>query len=90
MKLVINLPEAIYKDIRDNYEGNEVILIAVKYGEPQTHGEWIKKGVSFAYEDLECSECADCVTHDADDDLPNFCPNCGASMQASYRQVTGK
>lgn len=78
MKLIINLPEAIYKDIRDNYEGSEVILIAVKYGEPQTHGEWI------IVDDCEhfiakCSVCGRIEDSRIVENYP-FC-RCGAKMK---------
>lgn len=50
MRLIINIPHEVYEDIRDNYEGNEVVYTGVKYGEPELphgeepelpHGEWI-------------------------------------------------
>ncbi|MBO7695988.1 MAG: hypothetical protein J6T10_25420 [Methanobrevibacter sp.] len=59
------------------------------------HGEWIentrykRKGKKF----LDCSRChygenGDIICEVSK--LPNFCPNCGASMSANDRQVTGK
>lgn len=63
--------------------------------ETRPHGEWVevkrynRKGKRF----LDCSVChygekGEIVCEVTK--LPNFCPNCGASMSASYRQVTGK
>ena len=38
MRLIINIPNEVYEDIRDNYEGNEVVYTGVKYGEPVPAG----------------------------------------------------
>ena len=36
MKLLIELPEEVYEDIRDNYVGRDVVFIGVKHGTPLT------------------------------------------------------
>ena len=56
-----------------------------KYEEQRPHGEWIFKHNS---SDIWCSNCDENFN-----EIPQkflFCPNCGASMQANDRQVTGK
>jgi hypothetical protein len=84
MKLLIELPKEVYEDIRDTYEGCGVLEIAVKYGEPLPHGEWIEKEDFNQDIYYDCSICGNswCTL----DGTPwqngmNFCPNCGASMK---------
>lgn len=36
MKLIIELPQEVYEDIRDNYVGRDILFIGVKYGTPLT------------------------------------------------------
>lgn len=36
MKLIVELPQEVYEDIRDNYVGRDVLFIGVKYGTPLT------------------------------------------------------
>ena len=40
------------------------------------HGEWLPN--KYIYDALDCSICGHFVY---DDDIPNFCPNCGADMR---------
>lgn len=50
------------------------------------HGEWVlDKEFSFFFNMYECSKCRFNGSK-----RWHFCPNCGASMQANDRQVTGK
>ena len=54
------------------------------YERKRPHGEWEKKP-EICYDYFYCSKCGYAYKH-----AFNFCPNCGASMQANDRQVTGK
>ena len=40
------------------------------------HGEWLPN--KYIYDALDCSICGHFVY---DEDIPNFCPNCGADMR---------
>ena len=80
----------------DSYEVNNGRVIAVfisdekrnikqhKYEPARPHGEW-KRGLDNSKHWVWKCKCG-CMERIA----RNFCPDCGASMQASYRQVTGK
>jgi len=41
-------------------------------------GEWLWRGFN-----IECSLCGNMPTFDSTEDLPNYCSNCGARMEAS-------
>lgn len=54
---------------------------------PVVHGEWLGEGDGYAdgYPVLDvwyCSKCNYCIDDGTDnpDNLPNYCPNCGAKM----------
>lgn len=34
MKLIIEIPEEVYNDIKATYNGDEVVYVGVKYGTP--------------------------------------------------------
>ena len=40
MKILIELPEDVYDDVKDTYNGNDVIYCAVKNGKP--YDAWIR------------------------------------------------
>lgn len=53
----------------------------------RSKGQWIGEGDGYAdgelvYDVWYCSECNHCIDDGTDDpeQLPNFCPNCGADM----------
>lgn len=84
MKLVIDIPEALYKMCKDWKEFNistrleKIIANGTPY-EERPKGEWITHS---DYPDrLICSNC----NHKYDvwfiDNGTNFCPNCGARME---------
>lgn len=61
------------------------------------HGEWIWKEYDPDYDcgDIVCSKCSVVIYEGVSQARLKvvkwpFCPDCGASMSASYRQVTGK
>ena len=47
MKIVIDIPEEIYTDVKENYHGNDVLYSEVKYGTPlpKGHGRLIDADV---------------------------------------------
>ena len=45
------------------------------------HGEWIRVDGDVGYEVYKCSLCGEQITVDDEEELPNFCPNCGADMR---------
>lgn len=57
--------------------------------EPVRHGRWLGEGDGYAdgYPVMDvwyCSECDHCIDDGTDNQehLPNYCPNCGAKMDA--------
>ena len=80
------------QEIRRNYksEYDEALMWAIEcIRHVPKHGEWIKKTEGLPHlviiEWYVCSECG----VQKSEETP-FCPNCGASMSANDRQVTGK
>lgn len=44
------------------------------------HGDWVIVGGDVGYEELVCNQCGHSDVIDDYDDLPNYCPSCGAKM----------
>lgn len=91
-KDAIVLLKGIQKNLEEtDFLGKCAIDMAIEaLKEQRPHGKWIDKG-----EYAECSICGGCsgTQFDGVEPIPlktDFCPNCGASMSANDRQVTGK
>ena len=72
------------QDIRKNYTGedDEALMWAIEcIRHVPKQGEWIE---ILRHYTGACSICGKVA------EITNFCPNCGASMSANDRQVTGK
>ena len=88
MQIVIEIPEVTYNAIRKrfgkpNLDNNEFFWIeTVRKGTPLPKGHWV-----YELEDWNkwtCSECGWSKRTDVHVKLGyNFCPNCGARMEAS-------
>lgn len=58
--------------------------------EPVRHGRWIQSTEECGWSELECAECSECGEDYVLDEwgyedfskLMNYCPNCGAKMDA--------
>lgn len=73
------------KDYSDRVE--EAINMAIEaLKEQRPHGEWITVCTLPIIQ--KCSNCK--YVRKSGVEIYNFCPNCGAKMQANDRQVTGK
>ena len=79
-----------------------IVISAVKNPEicptvdavPVAHGQWLGEGDGYAdgYPVMDvwyCSECNHCIDDGTDnpEHLPNYCPNCGAKMDAKDMDV---
>lgn len=87
MKLIIDIPEDMYKDaniliVKDLPELKKIIANGTIY-EEINEGEWI--GEHFVYKCSKCGHIADSViTVTGRNIIPmlsNFCPECGADMR---------
>ena len=71
----------------------DLVSLNKKLSEERPHGEWEHWGSPFTDDTIANSiVCTRCKARyvEIDGEVFNFCPNCGASMQANDRQVTGK
>lgn len=83
MKLIIDIPENLYKWIKDEYDNpnEEVAYSAIENGTPyeeRPQGEWIF-GSTLGHGWMKCSNC--CVSQSGQTLCWSFCPNCGADMR---------
>lgn len=83
MKLIIDIPEDLYKWICEQYanSNHEVVYNAVKNGMPyeeRPQGEWGKWAIS----EIRCPNCLEYFQTDcySTEELKK-CPNCGAKMK---------
>lgn len=80
MKLLIDIPEEVYNDIKVTYNGDEVVYDGVKYGTPyeehEVKGEWIFRSGVTCGGYYKCNKCGEVERAEK-----NYCPNCGADMR---------
>ena len=80
MKLIIDIPEELYRAYKDRPPmlgdaGIDMIAQAIANGTPLPEGHWIIMGDRY----IKCSECGH-ITKTESPDIYNFCMVCGANM----------
>ena len=67
-------------------EFSEALKMATDALKQQKTGEWVGEADGYAdgelvYDVWYCSTCDYCIETDEQDELPNYCPNCGTKMR---------
>ena len=88
MKVVIDIPEAMYKDaniliVKDLPELKKIVANGIPY-EERPHGKWKKIGEDYYnwcnHNVIKCKHCG-YIKDTAYDHFPHFCEDCGADMR---------
>lgn len=89
-EMICNLHCGLSEDNRLYIPLNEALhcIDSIAIIDPVTHAQWIGEGDGYAdgelvYDVWHCSNCDYCIDDGTDrmEDLPNYCPECGAKMQ---------
>ena len=87
MKLVIDIPNNLYKDIKESYSitlgtiYTDKVVKAIKNGTQLQKGQWVKETLTDGKaECVRCSNCG-CGLYYFKEFYSNYCPNCGAEME---------
>lgn len=86
--MAIHIAGKVGRDFLDF--GGELLAIVDEQPiiDPITHAQWVGEGGGYAdgeivYDVWRCSNCDYCIDDGTDrlEDLPNYCPECGAKMK---------
>lgn len=80
MKLVIEIPKAEYKKVKEGRASVSMMRKAIRNSAPLQIGHWIPTGAYYtgAYGNIDYVECSCCHYESLEEGY--FCPNCGANM----------
>lgn len=80
------LQEKVFHNLTDEFYGAMQVLDELEPADvaPVVHGRWIDDGTEFGCQCSECGKSLDDYVAPTEyaslNEIPNFCPNCGARM----------